>query len=731
MRFQNKKCILHRKKEDVRLCNHSRAFFCDDGGFSTVGMVLAMLITLALLFSTAQVYKIYSISADIQNISDVAALAAENQVASFYTTAQACDAVILSMNITACVTGGLGIVCACTPVTQPISAKLLDASRQVISARQKFSKKAAEGLNTFQKILPFIAATEGYAMAKANSSDISGYAGVALLVPQKGEEITINDGQALADVIDNAEDQADDIKEQAQKAEEASKRAKNSKHIAYMADCGNAPEYCMYERAKNVAGLDSASNPCPDSESAWTFSMALERSKAYYSFRLHHEKPDGDSVDAHADSQMRKRFYAFACEEIAKGYVHENNLNGTFEAYFPLLPRNTSEMRATTLYTDAIYPITQTDNAYIMHAWSGCPLAADNYCGNGSISDMEHGEFIQCPECKFTAASLGKVAAASTSIENGYEYNYRIVANQARVYQQARQEAKNATEEVKRPVKNLFEQFKEAFRSVCGQRIEVYPPGRYGAVSILVSTNQQNASSLIPNSFVAQTSPLSSRMALSAATLAPDEADDTNSALTTLFDRLSGGDLFGSKAPRIAIEIWSKSLQSWNKGEQAIDDTISSVASSLPLEDVCGLGKWALNTFRDTVENFGLEPVELSSYKAVTVNSSHVLSRDDSEFSQRIYQVKYTYQSMEGSGVGNPIASAIDTLNGKALEKTEDLSKPITVAHIEMFGEGGISIPVEVTLPPEVAEVSQSAINQAFDALRGATSSITEDRRWQ
>lgn len=92
-----------------------RAFHEADGGFTTVGMVLALLVTLALLFSAAKVYKINSVAADVQNVADAAALAAENQVASFYIVAQVCDAVVLSLSLSAAITAGAGAVALCVP----------------------------------------------------------------------------------------------------------------------------------------------------------------------------------------------------------------------------------------------------------------------------------------------------------------------------------------------------------------------------------------------------------------------------------------------------------------------------------------------------------------------------------------------------------------------------------------------------------------------------------------
>ena len=93
------------------------AFHEEDGGFSSLGMVIALLITLSLLFSTAQVYRVYSASADIQDVADASALAAQNQVAEFMVIVRVCDAIILSLSLAGLTCAGLGVVALCAPKT--------------------------------------------------------------------------------------------------------------------------------------------------------------------------------------------------------------------------------------------------------------------------------------------------------------------------------------------------------------------------------------------------------------------------------------------------------------------------------------------------------------------------------------------------------------------------------------------------------------------------------------
>ena len=90
-------------------------FWDEEGGFSTAGMVLALLITICLLFTAARVYEVNSASADVQEVADAAALAAENVVAEFYIVVALCDATVLSLSLMFISTLALGVVCLCTP----------------------------------------------------------------------------------------------------------------------------------------------------------------------------------------------------------------------------------------------------------------------------------------------------------------------------------------------------------------------------------------------------------------------------------------------------------------------------------------------------------------------------------------------------------------------------------------------------------------------------------------
>ena len=116
--------------------------FWKEEGFSTVGMALALLITLALIFTCAQVYEVSSASSQVQEVADAAALAAENTVAEFYIVVTICDAVTFTLSLTMLTALGLSVVCACIPPTAGLSRTLLEVADRLATARDSFYESA-------------------------------------------------------------------------------------------------------------------------------------------------------------------------------------------------------------------------------------------------------------------------------------------------------------------------------------------------------------------------------------------------------------------------------------------------------------------------------------------------------------------------------------------------------------------------------------------------------------
>ena len=88
----------------------ARGLWRDDEGLTSVGMAVSIMLCLTLVFSGAQLYRVESASAEIQEVADVAALAAESEVAEFMIAVKLCDATVLSMTLLSATVYGVGIV---------------------------------------------------------------------------------------------------------------------------------------------------------------------------------------------------------------------------------------------------------------------------------------------------------------------------------------------------------------------------------------------------------------------------------------------------------------------------------------------------------------------------------------------------------------------------------------------------------------------------------------------
>ena len=94
----------------------------DEDGMTTVGMVVSLLLALSMIFSSAQVYRIQSVSSRVQSVADAGALAAGNVVAEFMVAVRVCDSMALSLSLTSLTSTGLGVVACCVPGGQGVGA---------------------------------------------------------------------------------------------------------------------------------------------------------------------------------------------------------------------------------------------------------------------------------------------------------------------------------------------------------------------------------------------------------------------------------------------------------------------------------------------------------------------------------------------------------------------------------------------------------------------------------
>lgn len=715
---------------DLNLLDFSSAFdrlFFDEEGYTTTGMVVSLLLVISMIFASAQVYRVNTASAAIQDVADACALAAENNVGQFMVVANVCDAVVLSLSLTSIAATGLGVAALCTPVTASVGTTLLNVGKQVSSARNSFSSAAKKTLNVFQKSLPFLAAASAQVVAQKNNSTLSesSYMALAVLVPWSADDIEIASGDDIEQAQGEADSKTEDLKRKAQEAEEAAKKMQESKQRAWQADCGANPSMCMYERAAKLGGLSGGDNPLYSSADTWSFSVALKRARAYYAARYANEAPASDSASEVANSALRKNMYKYAIEITNKSYVRETDT--TFEAYLPILPKNTEEMRATHLYTDVSYPITVREDKRTMHATMRCPnvKSAGGASAFGSISQMEAGSFEKCDACEFSASSLGLVASANTNTQNGFEHYYRIVSEEAQNYAKAKKDFEPTSSEVKQEAQSLFDKLKEVLGNHTSYRIHATPPGSYGTIVMVVDTSQVNTNSAFSNSFVSGNTTLGTRAAVSGATLLKDSADSNNSVITQVLDgfRESGG--VASGAAGIVLGCWNSFLMAYCNGGDAIKEGIDNAVSKIPFASVSGLGTWASKKFSEIIEGVGLEPANLEPLKPVIVNTTYIASEDDGAFAARFLQVKNATINVVGTtSMFESVITDTEETIASALNGDREL---IT---IQPLGNSGPSIPITLVLPEGIRQSTEDELHDIANKIRGIVPKVLGGGSW-
>lgn len=703
----------------------------EEDGFSTVGVALALLITLALIFSAAQVYEINSVSADVQEVADAAALAAENTVGEYCVVATLCDAIVLSLSLSSLCCLGLSVAAICTPVTAAAAETLFQAAQKLKQTHDNFSQRAIDALERLKELLPLVAAAKAASVIEKNSNTRSGvaYKGIAILVPWQTDALETPSHEKGDEAFDAVIEKKDLVEQLGAEAEQEAQRMNAIKEEAYQADSGSETSYCMYERAKKLAPqMAESQNPFYTSSETWGFDIALDRALAYYWVRGEYEHPNGNSTEERARSALRKHFYNFAALTLENGYVDDTE--GAYEAYFPRLPKNIDEMKQTSLYTVVRYPISKkADGKLIMHAFDGCPrYQQDEKAGKGSLKQLDGDpSFETCPECQFTLESVGKIAAASTSIENGFEHYYRKVAELAQAYTEVREAFEESSQELKAKSQELFDTVERAFEEAKAGRIKIDPPGKFGAIAFVI-TSQPGTSNFMSD-FVTSTGGFSTRAALSGATLVPES---TESGKTVINDLLAGYADSSTNAvtrpAQIVLDLWSGLLKGYSEGQASLVASLASAIDSLPLASESGLGQWAANCFASGLSELGLEPIDLSPQKAVLVNTAHILRADESNFSARLLSAKERVLSYQDAD--EFFSSTLGDAKGAIMSAIGGAEFTIEIATIEIV-QDSLEIPITITLPQSIKDAATGAVEQGFAALEGVFTQIAPARRWQ
>ncbi len=667
--------------------------FIEDGAYTTLSSAVVILVVLTLLFSSAAAIWSMSRAGDTQVAADSGALAGANVVSSYHTAATVVDASILSLGLAGFATIGTGLVAILIPGAEPVAGNMVDTGIEIIKTRNKFAKSASKGLQKIETALPYLVAARATQAVSAQDTEGATYTGTALAVPRTSESdfVALEGSEISTDVI---KDTSKDLERAADELQKASEETAKAKERAWLADCGGSDPAsvgscsCMWERARSLAKLSDIENPHYASSVTWEPQVALDRAKAYYRLRLANEAPQGSSVETKAESAARKAFYTYASAEVNRAYITEDGDRTT--SYIPLLPRNTDEVRATELYTDAAWPTSTNDGKTYLHYGTSCPNYKKGTPG-GLASVAAYDGQDKCNRCHFGVSSLGAVAAPSTSIENGFEYHFDEFKGALEDYVECRNKELELMRQTEDEADRAGNAFDEAIKALSGERPRIAPPGRNGVVAFAVSGDITSPDQL--NSSFNTAVRLGDRGAISAAVLAPDEATAQNNVLSRFFSTLK--ERSGGVAGVLdgVMDVWGRLLVGYGDIQGSADELMDEMIKGLGGGSgaLGSIASWLGDTVSASMAALGLEPCDLRLRKPVLTDSANVIKSPGSDIAG-LSQAQDKLRSIP-LGVTDPksLCEALEYQVERTISGTV-----FTLAEIPLPGGGSIPLTVDV-----------------------------------
>lgn len=667
--------------------------FIEDGAYTTLSSAVVILVVLTLLFSSTAAIWSMSRAGDTQVAADSGALAGANVVSSYHTAATVVDASILSLGLAGFATIGTGLVAILIPGAELAAGDMVDTGIEIIKTRNKFAKSASKGLQKIETALPYLVAARATQAVSAQDTDGATYTGTALAVPRTSESdfVALEGSEISTDVI---KDTSKDLERAADELQKASEETAKAKERAWLADCGGSDpasvgsRSCMWERAKSLAKLSDIENPHKASSITWEPQVALDRAKAYYHQRLADEKPQGSSVEMKAESAARKAFYTYASAEVNRAYITEDGDRAT--SYIPLLPRNTDEVRATELYTDAAWPTSTNDGKTYLHYGTSCPNYKKGTPG-GLASVAAYDGQDKCNRCHFGVSSLGAVAAPSTSIENGFEYHFDRFKDALEDYVECRNKELELMRQTEDEADRAGNAFDEAIKALSGERPRIAPPGRNGVVAFAVSGAISSPDEL-SSSFNAAVR-LGERGAISAAVLAPDDATAQNNVLSRFFSTLEERSGCVAGVLDGVMDVWGRLLVGYGDIQGSADELMGEMIDGLGGGSgaLGSIVSWLGDTVSASVAALGLEPCDLRLRKPVLTDTANVIKSPGSDITG-LSKVQDKLRSIP-LGVTDPkaLCEALEYQVERTISGTV-----FTLAEIPLPGGGSIPLTVDV-----------------------------------
>lgn len=659
--------------------------FIEDGAYTTLASAVSILVALTLAFSAATAAWSVSRAGDVQVAADTTALAGANVVASYHTAATTVDASILSLGLTGLAVTGAGLAGLLVPAARPAAAEAVDTGVRILKARNEFAASASRGLQSLERALPYLVAANAARTCLEQGTGRVSFTGTALAVPRA----TASEFPALAEEqipTGEIERSADELDASSSELSLAAEEVAKALERAWLADCGRQGR-SMRERAARLSGITEVENPLYASSVTWRPQVGLDRARAYYRWRAAHEVPEGSDIEARVDAAARRAFYRFAADELGRASIHD--VGERVSHTVPLLPRNVAEVRGTSLYTTAMWPSSRSDDGLILHFDVACPGSGGEAGPVLALQAVDSGVARTCASCQFDINDLGSVPAASTSIDNGFEFHLREYTRALDDYVGARNRELELERRARRQASRAVDAFEGALSGIAGKRPRIAPPGRAGCVAFVVSGALSTPDELAPRFSAGAEVP--ARGAVSAAVAAPDRATAENNALgeffSTLEERAGGGTVTGLVGD--VMDVWGRLLVGYGDLAKGLDELMDGLLGGAEALGAGPIASWLGERARGALIGIGLEPVDLSFRKPVLTDSSNVLAASDVE------GLADTQSALRSLPIGTTDPAAL--MRALRYEVGERIaSAEFMVAEIPLPGGGSVPLTIRV-----------------------------------
>ncbi len=285
-------------------------------------------------------------------------------------------------------------------------------------------------------------------------------------------------------------------------------------------------------------------------------------------------------------------------------------------------------------------------------------------------------------------AELGRAAAASTSIENGFEHWWREVVEASKDYQKAKKEEVEARKQLKEKAEQGSDMFKRAIDALTVTRLKLCPPGAYGCVAVVARGEGAAVPSELTSAFLSAAA-LPPGAAVSGAALAPDDSTAENNVLASFFDGVSAdGSLAGSMADGVAT-LWGRLLVGYGSAYGSVAEAGGGFLDKL--DGVLGgsAGSWLKRRLGEIMEACGLTPSDMRLRKPVLVNTREILGQAGYD---KASTVRGLINELPDSG---DVSDYVRAFAGWALDTYGD--EDFTVAELTVPGTE-LKIPLKVNL---------------------------------